>query len=680
MPPSLLLHSSPGLSRLQEMVAQPETYIDGLRYVGKQLAPMSQTESEHAQLYNRLSDELKKTHGGASGSITDRAKNYGGAWDYATRNPDEAKRKAELWQFADYLRSILPFQSTAGIRDAGSDLDENLAGIQDAVKFVGPPEPYKELKQRSIDWAEHHPRSFNQGGLAHLAGGGQPPKYGQNPMEHTTSSGQMDPKWEEYLASQERPGNMPPLEAPLLDPLDPFLLPKSLPVKLGKGYLKMMAEAIARGAERRPNMIPGAVPSYVIKNKGGNWLSGSVEDALKGLKRDYGSIQGAAINSWSEKQLKNYVRNEMATPEDPIRALAEQGTLHYAPNELQPGAAWLKGRTEAGKSPLAKVWEAAADQIPQKAPYNEHTAIGVAGDTRTPEDLLREIGGEFAVKNPTAQAYAFNRGKTPTDLGFDHLIDELSNATNPNSGLPAHLLLDPAKLNRVSVPDAVRKVADINAWREAEAAKARIANLKNSTVHKEYPEGYKWITVPDTETPEGMALAKQLGCESGWCTQGESAALQYGSKGNKLHVLIDPEGKAHVQVQVIPSEYEKLRNDPAYAKAFEEDPSLLTPSISQIKGRFNKAPDKEHLPYVQDLVKSGKWSDVGDLQNTGLQATRLPDGTVKYHLPDEVLDEIPIQPDQNFAQGGPVTNDFATQLAAALHEPTFAEQLSEALA
>ena len=55
--------------------------------------------------------------------------------------------------------------------------------------------------------------------------------------------------------------------------------------------------------------------------------------------------------------------------------------------------------------------------------------------------------------------------------------------------------------------------------------------------------------------------------------------------------------------------------DSAYANAPDD--------IVQIKGKQNRAPNPEYLPYVQDFVKSGQWGEIGDLGNTGL--TRLPD-------------------------------------------------------
>jgi len=59
------------------------------------------------------------------------------------------------------------------------------------------------------------------------------------------------------------------------------------------------------------------------------------------------------------------------------------------------------------------------------------------------------------------------------------------------------------------------------------------------------------------------------------------------------------------------------------------------PTIIQIKGKQNLAPKEDYLPFVQDFVKSGKWSDVGDLENTGLRKT--PKG---YHTEQEINDAV----------------------------------------
>jgi len=45
---------------------------------------------------------------------------------------------------------------------------------------------------------------------------------------------------------------------------------------------------------------------------------------------------------------------------------------------------------------------------------------------------------------------------------------------------------------------------------------------------------------------------------------------------------------------------------------------IVTNSIVQIKGKQNAKPKEDYLPYVQDFVRSGEWSDVGDFKNTDL--------------------------------------------------------------
>jgi hypothetical protein len=113
-----------------------------------------------------------------------------------------------------------------------------------------------------------------------------------------------------------------------------------------------------------------------------------------------------------------------------------------------------------------------------------------------------------------------------------------------------------------------------------------------------------------------------------------------------VYSLVDSKGQPHVTVEAakhnpnleslyakqnLPELYAKYsanRNDyfnswPEFLK--KEAPELLDAKdikITQIKGKQNEAPNKAYLPFVQDFVKSGQWSDVGDLQNTGLYKMR----------------------------------------------------------
>jgi hypothetical protein len=51
-----------------------------------------------------------------------------------------------------------------------------------------------------------------------------------------------------------------------------------------------------------------------------------------------------------------------------------------------------------------------------------------------------------------------------------------------------------------------------------------------------------------------------------------------------------------------------------YVEQFGQSPKR----ILEIKGRKNLKPEAEYIPFVQDFVKSGKFSSVGDLKNTDL--------------------------------------------------------------
>jgi len=78
--------------------------------------------------------------------------------------------------------------------------------------------------------------------------------------------------------------------------------------------------------------------------------------------------------------------------------------------------------------------------------------------------------------------------------------------------------------------------------------------------------------------------------------------------------------------------------------------------IVQIKGKQNAAPKADYLPYVQDFVRSGEWSDVGDFKNTGLVKQ---DGKymTQAEYDDYLLNELqpPEPPVEGMKAGGAVS-------------------------
>ena len=416
-----------------------------------------------------------------------------------------------------------------------------------------------------------------------------------------------------------------------------------------KGIRSVESLGKAVGAAKALPDIGLARQAGVIRATGdNNFLKGSVENALAGLKgkvttarlADYTPAQAAemlasgrparndSLNKFVEGPLTRYVKQQMATPDDPVRALAEQGILHVPSDSLKEG--WIpsrdlvpnRGNTLTAKSATARDWENAADYNLVKArPMTHETEPWMTKDT-----VLHEFDDTGA-----------------ENLGFTHLTDELRNALNPESGLPRNLLLTPEKMANMGMERAVRHVAAINDWREQAALTARKAAAEGIPVRKEHEGGFRWLSVPDTAKDEkALQFACDVGKQGGWCTQGADAAKRYGSKGNQLHVLVDAKGDPHVQIMTADPGVGVHSRD-QYLKAWEQagfDPVELDswyrsskpfpkkaldflkqepPKIVEIKGNSNSKPKDEYLPFVQDFVKSGKWSDVGDYANTGLK-------------------------------------------------------------
>jgi hypothetical protein len=264
-------------------------------------------------------------------------------------------------------------------------------------------------------------------------------------------------------------------------------------------------------------------PVNVVKPKGGNWLAGSVERAIDpmraylpseemireaGMNPDVPARHASlAMNKWLDQKLGKYIRNEMATPEDPLRALAERGIMH---SEITPtGYNVARARKRAGfpeegmgVSPMAKAWEDRADTF-----VNELQAFDL---TSAYPEVVKDNPWLLKVP-PETRVYDMLRG-ADEDLGFAHLTDELRNAINPESGLPRELMLKYSDLEKVTVPQAVERVAKINDWRAAQKAEADMARAMNpaTQVVKEYPEqGFKWVELRQPkETGKKISVEK----------------------------------------------------------------------------------------------------------------------------------------------------------------------------
>jgi hypothetical protein len=161
------------------------------------------------------------------------------------------------------------------------------------------------------------------------------------------------------------------------------------------------------------------------------------------------------------------------------------------------------------------------------------------------------------------------------DLGFQHIVDELRNAMDPTTGLPNNLRIDPKDLDKITMPQAVERVARINDWRTEQAIRAEregmMANLQ-ATPRIDVPEfalsfteqpGGKWVDIPETVDESGLKLCTSIGKAGGWCTQGEGLARSYGSGEHRLAALVDADGRPHAQAKISASRVDADRTQMA---------------------------------------------------------------------------------------------------------------------
>jgi hypothetical protein len=478
-------------------------------------------------------------------------------------------------------------------------------------------------------------------------------------------------------------------------------------MKLERGMEPIVQRAMESGGLPREMVMAmgNNTQSNVIKPKNGNWLTGSVEGALKPLKRSGGLTPqdiieteahlekirpsydlnnpvearqladmenhvnvlkaNLALDQWVDSNLTNYVKKEMATPGDPVRKVAEEGISHMPANEIDYANAWLAedlavARMKAGFSPqdvgvsnTAKGWERLADEMMNIAPASQHTRPLTQAEIRQGVKSTVDDNPWLTKVDPdTPIYYPHNMDTMSRDFGFDHIMDVLREDL-------ASGRIRPEKLNTVSMEQAVRRTAEYDQELAAKMNAERAAKRDGLPVYKEYPEGYRWVELnkPGAFASESEAMGHSVrGYEPpqghpDWVEgSGDRGSLRYGHGGwegiksgkAKVYSLVGPKGEPHVTVEVgrpelkfgmtagdidpyrerLRQQFPDLNDEKIYYMAVDEftkdQTANLPPRITQIKGKQNAAPNEAYLPYVQDFVKSGQWSDVGDLGNTGL--------------------------------------------------------------
>ena len=202
-----------------------------------------------------------------------------------------------------------------------------------------------------------------------------------------------------------------------------------------------------------------------------------------------------AISNWIDRNLTNYVKKEMATPEDPVRKLAEQGILHMEPyGTREAGSLVMRKRAGLGypaqglgQSEQAKFWERLSDSAIDSYPAGSYKHGALDDSLLEANPWLKNVPDETMIHS--------GKGLT-RDLGFDHIVDVLRQDVREGR-------IRPEQLNKVSMEQAVRRTYEYDQEMAKKMREAQIKAIEGMPVHKEYPEGYKWI---ELTTPKGLKL------------------------------------------------------------------------------------------------------------------------------------------------------------------------------
>lgn len=368
-----------------------------------------------------------------------------------------------------------------------------------------------------------------------------------------------------------------------------------------------------------------------------------------------------ALNSWVEDRIGNYIRRDMATPNDPfVKAVDEGKKLHLLEGlgDIKPmpglaGRRYGKGFPAWGsaKTPLGRKLEKQIDSsmwsedIGDVDTYNMYSKMESFKDT-----------------DPNMQIYTPGT-RLAERMQFPKMIEGIEDMLSTQkeykaygefaSPIPQEYQLTPEKLQGMSPVDASEKVALFNQWRDKERQVQAAQYLdKYGNVYKKYDNGRKWIAMDDlAEEPKQAELVQQAGCLGGWCTKEESFAMDNGSGENRLHILFDEKATPRVQLTVTKKEanaddfitqleYDDFNRfgqkygdiNRMNASFVEDTPEFQTwarmqgnpERITELKGQFNKlelAKDpnsRKYLKEVQDFVKSKNWGAVANLDNINM--------------------------------------------------------------
>jgi hypothetical protein len=407
----------------------------------------------------------------------------------------------------------------------------------------------------------------------------------------------------------------------------------------------------------------------------------------------------AQLGNWLERTLAKYYKTDFGSPNDPLRELAERG-MHYDP-EMTPERWQQSVNDSLMEDPIGYFTvprhenEIRAQFAGAPGDFSSYSATDpvAAGTLMQAAPWLRKqpVTDKLYGIQDTLDLGHFvdemNNAIQPEGSGlpFDLAVRPESLDRMTFAQAAEHV----GKINRFRAKEMERvalgnldspAVQTFKEYADDNPMGLRWTELKAPDPEGGLPEG--WQMSPDRDgflSPEGEffytypgqgqyddALQQALKYEGdtmGHCVGGYCPDVMEGR--SRIFSLRDAKGEPHVTVetapvltgisgdilnQMEPGIWDKIVSEGGHYDTFDwlknNRPDLLarfddrpTEEIIQIKGKQNRAPKDDYLPFVQDFVKSGKWSNVGDLGNTGL--VKLPDGRyITQQQAEEVLSGV----------------------------------------
>lgn len=365
-----------------------------------------------------------------------------------------------------------------------------------------------------------------------------------------------------------------------------------------------------------------------VKPPGGMWNPQAVEMFANQLP---GSTDVA--REWSVRAAKNYLNKYAGTERDPLKDV-----------EIPFGQETRR---------WGEVADNAISSQPQVGPQGPEQVFEVAGDNSSINALRNYLShvSDYLTQNVPASKlaqYDFVRAVKEAAANDARVAREMSKAQAADmASLPVYKEYDEGfkwvelRMPEKLTPEQAKGVRPVRAKESWDPTDGKFPgddyDVANSFVALDAQD--KPITNSYTRelavgsTPEEAWLAGQLSKEGntmGHCVGGYCPEVASGD--SRIFSLRDSKGQSHVTVEVEPGR-PASREDVIAGRV----PNSLTigpkgaqftnlpDSIRQIKGKGNRAPNPEYLPYVQDFVRRGNWGEVRELGNAGLR--RLPDGT-----------------------------------------------------